>query len=207
LRICSPQFLNEEINNIKKTFHDLGYPNKFVTNTLKTSTSIYYKPRTERQPTNKNRLVLPYAPNKDLMQILPKQISYTTKHHTTINGHALTPRLPNTNKPLVYRINCPSCNIPYIGETIDINRRMYQHDYDLRMDNTNSALVIHRANTGHHFHPLEHEKIINANGTELRKIAEAYYISSMNNINIKRGETENDALLTNVIRKFQIFPN
>lgn len=102
----------------------------------------------------------------------------------------------------VYSIKCDSCPSLYFGESIDIDRRIYQHRYDLRTDNLNSALVKHRSRFNHVVSAKTFEIIRKCNNNFKRKLLESYliYISKNQHINVLEGEMRLDAVLCNILK-------
>ena len=43
----------------------------------------------------------------------------------------------------IYSILCSSCNLQYIGENDDLDRKLQQHKYDIRKHNRNNPIVKH----------------------------------------------------------------
>ena len=106
-----------------------------------------------------------------------------------------------SNQPAIYYIPCQSCSSGYIGETIDINRRMYSHQYDKRNFNTNNAIVKHCVDTDHavdinnkiilHFEP----------DTNRRKLIESVLIHNNSNFNTQRTNYNLDCLSNSNLTK------
>jgi predicted GIY-YIG superfamily endonuclease len=206
LKIVSPQFLKEETEIIKNIFKKLCYPNFIIYQAINIANSIYYKNNGKNKNMDKPTLILPYNPPKLTSKLISPKINITTQYNNTIGNLTMHTKFQNLNPPVIYKIECPSCNLPYIGETIDFDRRMQQHNRDLRMDNINSALVQHRNRTNHNFLPLIHNKIKETNDHQKRKIIESYYIKNTINLNLKGGEYFMDPLTLNILNYHKLFP-
>lgn len=55
----------------------------------------------------------------------------------------------------MYSVPCFKCKSVYIGKTLDIERRIYQHHYNLRTGDGNSAIYIHRKFNNHNNNIIE----------------------------------------------------
>ena len=63
LRICSPEFIDEEIDKIYKIGSDLRCPKMFIDKSLKAARRTFYTAVPKEPYTKKNMLVLPYNEN------------------------------------------------------------------------------------------------------------------------------------------------
>ncbi|KAK6175878.1 hypothetical protein SNE40_014255 [Patella caerulea] len=123
-KICDPESLSKEIDHLKYVFTNFnGYPEKFVTNTIKkTLSASAAKPK---PPTAPVRIFLPfngkvsYQIKRLLMQQPEIDVtftkSYSTKDVLRANGKQ-NPTQPPQPKRCVYQIAC-NCGISYVGET------------------------------------------------------------------------------------------
>lgn len=140
----------------------------------------------------KNILPIPNLNKAEALKYIPRTIN-TVKSDLITLKHILKP--PNSkpdNISAIYKIPCSSCNSYYIGETNNINTRIYQHKYDLKIDNLNSSLSIHRRNFNHTINPNNTTIIKNINNTDNRKIIESYIIKNTKNFNTQKGEIKID---------------
>ena len=100
----------------------------------------------------------------------------------------------SSTQPCIYTIPCSSCDKMYIGETIDLERRMKQHKDALRKGDENSALFHHRQNENHLINPSNIKKILNVEEVQKRKLIESVLIHNTENINIHRSNYHLDKI-------------
>jgi len=110
----------------------------------------------------KSTAVLPYLKgvSEPLLRCLQQQgIRTIFKSDTTLRSHLVRPKDtvdPDKQDGVVYRIPC-ECGKVYIGETgRSMQKRIKEHDRDIRLARTQTSTVSEHANkTGHH--PLWNE--------------------------------------------------
>ena len=123
LRICSPEFIDEEIDKIYKIGSDLRYPKMFIDKSLKAARRTFYTAVPKEPYTKKNMLVLPYNENfVGISQLLKSfNVNVVFKNNNTVRN-TLIKNSPNNTNGEVYQIPCKICNKCYIGQTVkDLN--------------------------------------------------------------------------------------
>ena len=140
LKLCSPLFLEAEVDKIKSIFRDNGYPERLVTTTIQRKIEDFQSnnPPTEAPEKCPVYLRLPY--------IGPVSEHYRKKISSTIAGcyPKVKPRVILTSKPmlpssikdvlpthqrsnLIYKFQC-SCDSTYVGRTNQrLETRIRQH--------------------------------------------------------------------------------
>ena len=108
---------------------------------------------------------------------------------------------PENNSPVIYQIPCKSCQPPtsYFGESIDFNKRKYQHQYAIRNQDTNNAIVKHMLDTNHNVHINDSQIIRRENNTNKRKIIESIIIYNKDNFNTQKSNYNLDSFTNNLI--------
>src|ERR1700755_2174699 len=129
------QNLNYEIKTIVDTFTKLSYPSNTIYSSINKAKKIFNKKDNHSNTANKkfNNYNETLILNSDVNMKF-ENINFVTKYSNTL-GKLFKPKIDNKSQSAIYGIPCNSCKEVYIGETSDINRRRYQHSYDLRTYN------------------------------------------------------------------------
>jgi len=184
-RICSPQYLDDEICRIRDVFKRLAYPKLLVDDALSRCRKRFYSSDAAVSFNFNNVLVVPIATQK-MEKILHPDINIITNNCNNIGSF-----LKNTNHNTVtsggvYRIPCMDCESAYIGETNDFKRRMYQHEYALRTGDINSSLYNHRVEMNHRIRTSDAGLIMKTDSAEKRLLYEAFIINNVDSFNINK---------------------
>lgn len=206
LNICSPEFLDEEIEMIKKNFKNLNYPIYFINKVLKDATTKFYRGQKEGDSSKKIYVSAPVELSASDSSLLPKDLCLVS---SVKNIKSFFPsgklKKPENNNRIdvagIYKIKCKGCNKCYIGESDNISRRQYQHKYDLRIDNLGSPLVKHRNETGHVIDTLNLDTIITMNNIKKRKLLEMLIIKNTDNFNVMKEELRIDIITNNILKR------
>ena len=193
LRICSDDYLQEEINNITETFADLGYPKGVLSVCLKKAKYISQRGNNIDEELNKRYLVVP---NSKFAQELSSTLRHTGLIIITDAGKKISDLVKQkinnaeNEESVVYKIPCTSCDTVYYGETYrGINKRLKEHKADVRYHRTTSALVTHIDERNHL--PNWKEAVVLEKGLrkQQRKVLEALHIANnSNNMNQRTGD-------------------
>jgi hypothetical protein len=77
----------------------------------------------------------------------------------------------------IYKLDCLDCEGVYIGESNDVERRIREHQADVRLSKTaNSALANHAINSAHSFDFRNVNILANDPYYLTRKLSESYFI-------------------------------
>ena len=158
-RLCSPEFIDDEISKIYSVAYKLKYEREFIDKTLNRAKKTFYNPINNFSFDSKNLLVLPYHDSfKSLPHILKKfNINVIFKNNNTIKK-MLIKNSPPSGNGCVYKIPCEICEKCYYGQTSkDLETRVKQHKYCVRSGQESSAIFQHVKNYDH---------AINWNGTQ-----------------------------------------
>ena len=198
-RICSPEFLERELQNIMDSFKKLQYPTGFVLMMKKRAHTIHRRAEVQREggsttppPTLPDpiRLTLPSCPLADQIQRLAgPSIKVATKSGIKLGDIVKIKRPPHLRPASqVYSVPCGTCPLHYLGETSrGYTTREAEHRRDLRNHNQSNAFVIHADKTGHL--PSWKNHTIKASGIpkQRRLIIESALIATTKNINTATG--------------------
>ena len=168
-----------EIKTITDTFKKLAYPLNTIYSSINKAKKIF-KNKENKSNTNKDKFIK-YNETLILNSDINKKfenINTVTKYNNTLNK-ILVPKLNNNQKSGIYGIPCNMCNEVYIGETTDIDRRRYQHSYDLRTFNQSSPLISHLEKEGHMIKIDRFKTLKYIKDHKYRKFYESYAIKTV----------------------------
>ena len=200
--ICSPEFLNSEIDYIFEVFRSLAF-NDFVIQRahLAARKSFYCSSTNDSNKDFSKVLIMPPLHDNNLLTNISKNLNFkivnkssnTLKHkfsHSTINS---------ISNSVIYYIPCQSCKLGYIGETTDLNKRLYSHNYDKRNFNSNNAIVKHCLDSNHRCN-IDNAIILHKeNDVNKRKLIESILIHNNSNFNVQRTNYNLDILSNNIL--------
>ena len=143
LNIVSPEFLDEEFENIHSIGIKNGYNNEDMQECLRLARKSFYATDRKSRVTE-NSLVLPYHPIfKSIshpLRVLNFHLAFSFPN--TI-GNNMIRNSPKYDEGIVYQIPC-ECNKYYIGQSnkhLDIRKN--QHKYSIRRDENSNAINVH----------------------------------------------------------------
>ena len=193
LRVCSPEFFDEEIAIIRSIGEKLCYPEYVIEKCYNFAKKTFYNQESRSEICLKNMLCLPYHENfSNLVSILKRiDISVVFKFTKTIKN-VLIKNSPEDNNNIIYSIHCNSCSIPYIGQTTKgISKRLDQHKENVREGKVNSGIFMHLNNNNfeHNINWQEPKILLKCNDYYTRNITESalIQITKNNNMNMSPG--------------------
>ena len=192
-RICSEEYIEEEIKHIISAFTKLKYPRGFLVNLKKKALDIRKRSRTGKKTNKDERFIT--IPISKPAETIAKRLETTGFKVAFTSGKNVGNMLAIREKPqrienksVVYKVPCGACTKSYIGETgRGLQTRLNEHRRDLRNHSEHSAFVAHAEKTNH---------LPNWNGAGIlavcknkdnRKAIEAAFISTNETINIRVG--------------------
>ena len=135
LRYSDPEFLDQELNHLFKSFSRLGYPQYFLKSLLyKAKQAFYNGPKEKINYTNSTNFKLPYLPS-----LLPfrktlrnRNINLVFKQTNTLSKNLVHNRIEPAISPNktsgVYVIPCKDSDSVYVGETgRELSTRKEEH--------------------------------------------------------------------------------
>ena len=186
--ICSPQYINEEIEFIINIFVENGYDRRVLENIVNNKNK---RTQEKKQDTRKKYVSLPWIPG--LSPKLKKSFrnaGYTVSFKSPNNlKQILTtrnkPQLPPNSQPGVYLTSC-ECNAKYTGRTKKkISTRNKEHEKAVFIeDSEKSALAEHAKSCNHHIKWTDTQTLAVENNFFKRCVREA--------LEIKRNKTGPD---------------
>ena len=199
LRICEPEYIEEETTHIRKIASNLCYPKNFIEKCWLHAKDKFYENH-EKEPFNtKNLLCLPY--HKELQPVTSilksLNINVVFKYESIVKSLLIKNSPTEKDKAGVYFIPCKGCNQIYVGQTgKTLTERCKQHQYNVNTANPSSALFVHKREKDH-FIEWENAKIIyTSTSVTERLIAESVLIRVCNTMNISDGLYKLDKVLT-----------
>ena len=118
-RICSPQYLDEEVLKIFRFFKDLKYPEWFIKKAHLKARKTFYAPNHSNCHENKY-ISLPYISGLENVKQLAHNdnLKVAFKYNSTIRSFLVKNNTgANKKNSGVYSIPCNDCNLVYIGES------------------------------------------------------------------------------------------
>ena len=212
LRICSPEFLDEEFNNVRQHLSYLKYPKFLIEKATNKAKSIFYRGKKDTEfQSAQNKIILPYSESiNKISESLGKNNPIVFSYPRSI-GASLINVYQNKKEITagVYNIPCRDCDKSYYGQTgRSINQRILEHKRAVRYGQENSGIFQHVANTGHRINWDKSELIFRNSCGFKRKIIEAAVIKQTDNLNISEGQWKgdrvDDVLLRSTLGKIKI---
>ena len=155
-RICSEDFLQEEINHIFQTFQRLHYPKGYLIRMKKKAEEIRSKSYEEKQKAKKEqrkRAGLYQFQTQDTLTLLLTAFVQPVLMLPVVSGMKIEnlsrqKTKMSENNSVVYKIPCSGpCKKSYVGETgRGLKTRLNEHKRDVRNHNTSNAMVLHLEN-------------------------------------------------------------
>ena len=192
LRVCSEEYIDEEIEYINRAFSKLGYPKGMLALSLSKARGIIERKEIEKQ-TIKNTYIV--VPDSTLARSLSTALRSTGTVVVCDSGKKISELVApkrdgcSNENSIVYRIPCNGCDKAYYGETHrGLNKRVKEHKADVRHHRPSSALVNHIDERGHL--PNWERAVILEKGIDKlqRKTLEALHITINENLNQRTGD-------------------
>ena len=205
LRICSPEYLDNEMEKINSIGKEHKYPDIFLQQTLRKAKRIFYDSNPREQFNNNNLLVLPYHENfRDLPQLLKSfNVNVVFKNASTVRT-MLIKNSPNDNGSCVYKIPCNMCSKFYLGQTgKGLQTRIMQHKQSIRYGQETNAIFLHLRDNHHTIDWSNAAPIAYCKNALERNVIESSLIkySEKCNMNVSQGLYKLDSFLISQIFK------
>ena len=205
LRICSPEYVDEEIRNIYEIGYNLRYPKHVLDTAYDSAKKTFYNPQPKQTFTKNNLLILPFQEN--LVEV-PKLLRNFNVNVVFKNSNTVKQLLINNSvkcqKGCVYKIPCKMFHQFYVGQTAKpLQIRINQHKKCVREGNQSSGIFMH-------FHQYNHpvdwdnaKTITSSNNIVERNLIECSLIniSQDDNVNIHQGLYKLDNYICKEISK------
>ena len=192
-RICSKEYLDEEIQHIISSFSKLKYPKGLLFDLKQKALNIKRRAKTGKKKKEDERYItIPNSkPGHTIANDLEKtgfKVAFTSgaKVGDILNKPKTTDK--KRDKSVVYRVPCGSCSKAYIGETgRGIEVRLKEHKRDVRNYMEHSAFVAHAQKTSHLPNWKGAGILAICKNKENRKATEAAHIVMNDTMNIRVG--------------------
>ena len=157
-RICDPQFLDQELLHIRRTFKKLCYPEYFIQKAFSRAKRQIYNPVNRERCNHKQKfLSIPFHPKilpvqKKINSFMKEELNLVFKFENTIRKNLVRNKTEEEFKKEigVYEIPCKECNLKYYGETgrnLDVRTGEHKTAYNLMAKN--NVLVKHSWDMDH----------------------------------------------------------
>ena len=206
LRICSPKYLDQELNSIRKQLSKLGYPDWFLEKSLSVAKSNFYGLNNSTSFKNDSQKILKVPYNKHTDSVLKKIssdkvkviCSYPNKlFNNVVNVHQKEKCDINLG---VYKLPCNDCDLVYIGQTgRDLKSRVSEHKDSIRRAQKSSAVFNHFSTLSHDMNWNNAEILYKSKCEYKRKIIESALIEIIPNFNLSRGQWSPDPITSMVM--------
>ena len=203
LRICSPSYLQQELDIINGQLSKLGYPDWFLCKALSVAKANFYNMspiNSNISDTNRQKwLKIPYS--KDV-ETLSKQLPMDDMKIIFNHPNSIFRKLVNVaqkvqenDKPGVYKIPCNQCDKAYYGQTgRNLTTRLVEHKRAIKYAQVNSAVFQHVSTEDHTMNWQEASILYKSECSFKIKIVESILISNKPNFNISQGQWTPDPI-------------
>ena len=208
LRVCSPEYLTDEITHINKALNKLAYPKRVLNIALSKARKIHFRSsslpiKITNNPVvgsqlpvlNNNNVVSPIKTKRVNRIILPfsesierfirplKQnnweLVFTYKNKLFNKLNKNSPKCSDTPNG-VYYIPCKGCPKGYLGETgRELKQRIKEHKNDIVRQVPESGVATHVREQGHKFNFDKAEFIVPCSDKKKRHIIESALIKKL----------------------------
>ena len=184
LRVCSPEYLDFEINHIFASLQKLAYPKHILNKSLKKARRTFYRNNVSDGNKNvrKNNIVVPYIPSLEKIKQPLHQLgtNLVFKYDNKLSHNLVKNKPKINNEAGVYKIPCKSCDKSYIGETgRSLKKRITEHKKDIVLQKYESGVAEHVRETDHFFDFQNAKIVYPSNNTLKRHIIESTLISTL----------------------------
>ena len=154
LRICSPEYLEDEFKTIIAAFKRLHYPEGMLLRLKGKAIAIRNTGQQDRKKDTRPLLIVPHSSlTEQLEQHLGKHLRIATPAQTRIGEMAKTARKKHSPEDsVIYKIPCgeDSCPKAYYGQTSrGLQKRLKEHMAAFKNGHQQSPFIQHAWNTNH----------------------------------------------------------
>lgn len=180
--VSDPREQKKEMNFIKKTLRDNGYPKKFLTKQRKRILD-------EERPSTVGFATIPYVKGfsekiKRILEDVDIKVAFKPQNKIGQTLSTVKDQIdPKRRKGVVYSIPCKDCNEVYIGETKrSFTTRSSEHQRDIEKgDEEKSALSKHAIHNDHRINWKEARILEREEHYKKRLFLESFHINSTKN--------------------------
>lgn len=208
LRLCDPEFINEELNYISTSFGKLAYPDHFISTALSQARRKFYSDQVT-QPNNDNSFKTLSIPHTDQTKtIVPVFAAHNIKIVNKCSNslkHNLVKTRPSSDSneiPGTYVIPCKDCPQAYVGQTgRPFSVRLQEHQRYVKLAKENSAVFSHSFHFNHAIDWKSAKIVYKSGNLNNRLIVESALIKHIDNFNQTDGVGAVDHATKDIILK------
>ena len=205
LRICSPEFMENEIQKIYEIAVNLKYPNYLIDSALRAARKIFYSNDDKIPFSTKNILSLPFHINFNGIPRILKMFGVNVVFRYCNIKSFIIKNSPGDELGCIYKVPCNVCNKQYIGQTgKDLSVRLKQHKYSVRTAQESNALFIHLSVFNHTIDWDGARELVRCSDIVKRNLIESCFIKFYNDtvLNISPGLFKLDSFIINEIVRY-----
>ena len=211
LRLCDPQYLDDEFKHIFHTFKNLGYPHYFIRNCLSRANKQWFNPLPRKTYSVSNNITLPYSQELITTQKTIKEVNNSSTEEDVVNisfryNNTIRNRLVNNKSKDsmkdtgVYCLPCLDCNQAYIGESGRSHaQRLEEHKRACRLGNSYSAVANHTWELDHRIGFKQSKLVFRSSDRNTRRTVEGALIQLNNTFINNKGSTREDRYTNTLI--------
>ncbi|XP_063592242.1 uncharacterized protein LOC134769443, partial [Penaeus indicus] len=202
LRICDPQYLDGEIDFLRRSFSKLGYPRHVLDAALSRARRTFYHESSPKETPHLPTLSLPYTEEIHSLRrpLHTLNCRLVFRQVNTLRRNLVHTSPPSSSKVGTYAVPCGSCDKQYFGETgASLTKRLSQHKYAISRGHNNNALFCHQWDTGHQMDWSAARIVFPSADVHARRLVESSLIKLLPNFNLNSGFSPADSLLASHI--------
>ena len=154
MRICSPEYLEDELNTIINAFKRIQYPEGMLLQLKEKAFAIKQRGPKERQRDRRPLIIIPHSALTELLEKhLGQYLRIATPAQTRIGEIIKTKRTKHAPEhSIVYKIPCGdlTCEKAYYGQTYrGLKKRLSEHKTTFKSGSQESPFLQHAEDTDH----------------------------------------------------------
>ena len=191
-RICSKEYLQNELEYIRTTFTKLSYPLGLLLQLEKKAIKIRSRSSNSNATKRKEYISVPLSEQSEVITSFTRgALNITSPSGSTIKDILRRKKKASNQNSVVYKIPCGVCEKSYIGETYrGAAKRVEEHKRDLRNHQESNAIVQHVDDAGHLPNWSAMSNLCVGLNKRNRQAVEAAFISTISNFNGNSGKVK-----------------
>ena len=205
LRICSPPYMENEIQKIHEIARGLQYPVYLIDKALRNAKKIFYSTGEKEPFSTNNILSLPFHNNFNGIPRMLKGFDVNVVFRYSNVKSFIIRNSPKGGAGCIYNVPCNMCDGKYYGQTSkELSIRLKQHKYSIRTGQNSNALFVHLSQAGHTIDWDGAREMVFCADFVKRNLIESCFIKYYNDtaLNISPGLFKLDNFIISEIMKF-----